>query len=71
MFYILLAMITHLQGKTSSKFSILARVSKAKREFGIYSFKFRAKNHSFVQRDEIHIFQMHAAWHALGDFAHR
>lgn len=72
MFYILLAMMAHLQGKTSAKFSILARVSKNKlREFGIYSFKFRAKNHSLMQRDEIHIFQMHAAWHALGDFAHR
>lgn len=41
------------------------------REFRIYSFKLRAKNHSLMQRDEIHIFQMHAAWHALGDFAHR
>lgn len=71
MFYILLAMMAHLQGKTSAKFSILARVSKAKRKFRIYSFKFRAKNHSLMQRDEIHIFQMHAAWHALGDFAHR
>ena len=71
MFYILLAMMAHLQGKTSAKFSILARVSKVNcvnLEFS--SFKFRAKNHSLMQRDEIHIFQMHAAWHALGDFAH-